>query len=131
VNPTGPPPDVGLHGRPTAAELIDAVASFLREDLAVSLDDETAARLAHQIRIAVHALEVVRRELALGPVQAEAHRTRLDALGFADDRSLAHAIRSGELVDSHDLRTALRNDTRDRLAVANPRWLPPEEQVAT
>ncbi len=83
---------------------------------------EAAAR--HQIRIAVHALEIVGRELALGPSQEEAHRARLRELGFEDDASLADAIRSGRFEDRPALRRALREDTRDRLLVANPKWLP-------
>jgi hypothetical protein len=76
------------------------------------------------MRIAAHALEVVGRELALGPSQEAGHQARLRDLGFDDDASLAEAIRTGRLDDSPGLRRALRADTRDRLLVANPRWLP-------
>ncbi len=111
---------LNMHGRPTAEELVDAVRAFLQDQLSGS--SEAAAR--HQIRIAVHALEMVGRELALGPSQEEAHRARLGELGFEDDASLADAIRSGRLDDGPALRRVLRQDTRDRLLVANPRWLP-------
>jgi Domain of unknown function (DUF6285) len=87
------------------------------------ISEEMTGASRHQIRIAVHALEVVARELALGPSQEAAHRARLQELGFEDDASLAEAIRSGRLEDSPGLRRALREDTRDRLLVANPRWL--------
>lgn len=119
-DPTRPPGD--LHGRPTARELVDAAVALLRDELAEHVDGP----LRHQVRIAVHALEVVSRELELGPVQARAHRARLAALGAPDDRALAEAIRAGEF-DTGDpiLRRALQADTRDRLLVANPRWLPP------
>jgi hypothetical protein len=109
-----------LHGRPTAAELIDATILFLRDQLMEQLDGP----LRHQVRIAVHALEVVAREMELGPDQAEAHAARLEALGVQTDAELAAAIRSGTVVDGSELRRLLREDTRDRLLVANPRWLP-------
>ena len=112
-----------LHGRPTAIELVDAVAALLRDVVPDHLEDA----LRHQVRIAVHALEMVSRELELGPVQSRAHRARLAALGAPDDRALAGAIRAGE-IDTADpvVRGSLRADTRDRLLVANPQWLPPE-----
>ena len=88
----------------------------------------SVAARRHQMRIAAHALEVVARELAVGPAQEVAHRARLEALGFDDDTSLAEAIRNGRLDDSPALRRALREDTRDRLLVANPRWLPEEQE---
>jgi len=80
--------------------------------------------MRHQVRIAVHALEIVARELALGPGQEAAHRSGLAALGFQDDASLAEAIRAGRVEDGPDLRRFLREDTRARLLVANPKWLP-------
>ena len=120
----------GLHGRPTAWELVDAVRTFLQaqvsEGATGSAPSDGADR--HQMRIAAHALEVVARELALGPGQEAAHQDRLHHLGFDDDASLAEAIRNGRLDDSPTLRRALREDTRDRLLVANPRWLPEEQE---
>jgi Domain of unknown function (DUF6285) len=125
VTPPGAPGDRArgdLHGRPTAVELVDAVAALLRDVLPEHLE----GALRHQVRIAVNALEMVSRELTLGPAQAADHQARLAALGVPDDRALADAIRAGE-IDTGDrrLRQALRDDTRDRLLVANPRWLPP------
>jgi len=113
-----------LHGRPTAGELVDAVLVFLRDQLLERAPDSSDAGRRHQIRIATHALEIVGRELALGPAQQEAHERRLRAIGYEDDRTLADDIRSGRRADSPDLRRVLREDTRARLLVANPRWLP-------
>ncbi len=62
----------------------------------------------------------------LGPGQLESHRARLEALGVTDDAELSDRIRSGEFDDRADLVDALRADSRDRLLVANPGWLPPE-----
>jgi hypothetical protein len=103
-------------------ELVDATIGFLRDELSAHVDE----RIRHQVRIAVHALEIVARELDLGPAQQEAHQARLRALGAPDDASLAERIRAGELDDRADLVESLRADTRDRLLVANPRWLPSE-----
>ncbi len=112
-----------IHGRPTAPELVDATIGFLRDQLSEHLE----GALRHQVRIAVHALEMVHREMLLGSDQDSAHQERLRDLGFDSDASLAAAIRSGELPDSPRLRQLLRDDTRDRLVVANPRWLPPDK----
>jgi hypothetical protein len=114
---------LNLHGRPTSAELVDAVAGLLRDQLSEQVDGP----MRHQVRIAVHALEVVSRELALGPEQEGAHRAGLAELGFDDDASLAEAIRAGSVADSPELRRILRADTRARLLVANPKWLPPDQ----
>jgi hypothetical protein len=112
-------PGCGLHGRPTARELVEAVAGFLRE--LMEAQTEEAAR--YQLRVARRTLEVVCRELEQGPAQEEAHRGRLAALGVADDVALAAAIRAGRLDDHPGLMEALRADARDRLLVANPGWL--------
>jgi hypothetical protein len=119
---TTPGPQAGLHGRPTSLELLDAVVGFLRDQLPPHVDGS----FHHQVRIAVHALEMVARELELGPGQLESHRARLRAFGVADDAELAARIRAGDFDDRADLVEALRADSRDRLLVANPRWLPPE-----
>lgn len=108
-----------LHGRPTALELVDAVTGFLRDQLMESL--EGGAR--HQVRIAVRALEMVQREMELGPAQAAAHHERLDRLGYTSDAELAAGLRDGSVPDTPELRAALRDDTADRLRVANPGWL--------
>src|SRR5690348_1902045 len=113
----------GLRGRPTARELVDAVGGFLRDQL----EPQVEGALRYQVRIAVRALEVVARELELGPAQEQAHRTRLAALGMEDDAALVEAIRTGSLDDEPGLVDALRADARDRLLVANPGWLPADQ----
>ena len=119
---TAPGPEVDWHGRPTAGELLDAVIGFLREQLPPHVDRS----FQHQIRIAVHALEMVARELELGPDLLESHQARLRALDVADDAELAARIRAGDFDDRADLVESLRADSRGRLLVANPGWLPPE-----
>ena len=49
-----------LYGRPTASELLDAVAEFLTDDVATSDDP----RLAYQGRVAANVVRIVERELA-------------------------------------------------------------------
>ena len=47
-------------------------------------------------------------------------------LGVADDAALAAAIRSGELDDRMDeVRALVWQSVRDKLAVANPKYLAP------
>jgi aminoglycoside phosphotransferase (APT) family kinase protein len=112
-----PPSD--LHGHPTAGELLDAVAMFLREDVL-----PTPGRTGFNARVAANVVDTVARELALGPAQERAHEKRLAAFGAADTGTLAAAIRTG-LVDWQDpaLLAAVRADVTDRLRTANPKYL--------
>jgi len=113
-------PGSDLHGRPTAAELVAAVAMFLREDVMAATDD----RLNFLARVAANTLDGVERELRLGPAQEQRHRERLAAFGQADQAGLAAAIRSGKLdPDDPALLAAVRAAVTDRVAVANPRYL--------
>ena len=117
-----PEPDAGpddLFGRPTAAELVDAVAHFLAADVQPGGD-----RVAFHARVAGNVLATVRRELLLGPAARERHRARLDRLGCPDDAALARAVLDGSLDHRRDeVVAAVREATRDRLLVANPRHL--------
>jgi len=132
LEPSGPPgpeadPRAGRRvtapfGRPTAAELVEAVREYVEGT--VMARSEGAAQF--EARVAANALATVERELVLGPAIAGAHRERLRTLGFADDAALAGAIRSGRLDD--DWRTvgsALASAARDQLLVANPAYLGP------
>jgi hypothetical protein len=105
---------------PTAAELVEAVREWLERDVAPEAD----GRLRFHARVAVNMLAIVERELVLGPAQAEAHAERLRQLGVADDAELARRIRSGELDDRLDeVKAAVAASVRDKLTVANPRYL--------
>ena len=57
------PDTPGLHGRPTARELVDAVRGFLTEDVMVN----TTGRLSFHARVAANMLGIVERELAQAP----------------------------------------------------------------
>jgi hypothetical protein len=111
------------HDRPTAAELVEAVRELLEGEVMGALE----GRLRFQVRIAVNALGMVGRELDLGAEQAAAHADRLAALGLADDRALAAAIRAGDLDDRWDeVLAAVRASVVDKLAVAHPDYTTPD-----
>ena len=118
---TGSPADMTPpFGRPTAAELVEAV----REHLDATVGRTEAGRDRFEARVARNALAMVERELQSGPALARAHARRLDDLGFPDDAALAAAIRSGGF--DHDLTGvggALAAAARDQLLVANPDYV--------
>ncbi len=104
-----------VHGRPTAAELVAAVAEFLDSDVR----EASSGQVNFHARVAANALRIVEREL-LGPDESNV-RAALAGLGFADEAALAAAIRAGELDGRDDEVTAcLRTLVRHRLAVAHP-----------
>src|SRR6185437_15562220 len=82
-------------GRPTAAELVEAVREYLESSVMAHSDGGTR----FEARVARNALGVVERELRLGPTIAAAHEARLRDLGMADDAALAGAIREGAFDD--------------------------------
>jgi aminoglycoside phosphotransferase (APT) family kinase protein len=91
-----PTPEPTLHGRPTAAELVDAV----REYLLTSVLPATSGQVAFHARVAASALAIVLRELELGP----------DLPADVNDAGPGAAV----------WRVAAR------LAVANPRYFGPD-----
>src|SRR5580704_17673226 len=120
AGPASPSPVVAPFGRPTAAELVEAVREYLERD--VMADGDGGARFT--ARVARNALQTVERQLDLGAAIAEAHVRRLASLGFEDDAALASAIRSGAFDDDWiDLGVALATSARDQLLVANPTYL--------
>jgi len=109
-----------LHDVPTAAQLVEAVREFLEGDVSAA----TEGRVRFHARVAANVCAIVERELALGPGQAEASAARLAALGVADDAELAGAIRRGDLDDRYaEVAAAVRATVRDKLLVANPKYL--------
>ncbi len=105
------------HDRPTMAELVEAVREFLEGDVV----DATEGRVRFHARVAVNALSMVERELALGPELEERARIRLTGLGFESDDDLARAIRDGDVDDRYDeVKAALYETVEDKLRVANP-----------
>ena len=112
-----------MQDRPTASELLDAVAGFLEHDAARSLD----ARLRYHARVSVNVLRTLQRELALAPSQLARQRELLTGLLGRDAEvaelwvDLADAIRRGDFDDrQEDLIPVLREITAQKLAIANP-----------
>jgi len=101
-----------LYGRPTAAELVAAVAEFLEKDVREATEGQ--GRVNFHARVAANALRMVERELLC-----------LDGsptlLGFADEAALAAAIRAGDLdTRADEVVACLRGLVKHRLAVAHP-----------
>jgi hypothetical protein len=108
-----------LHGRPSAAELVAAVAEFLETDVRVA----TSGQVNFHARVAANALRIVERELLFAgdDVGDSEPRRALAGLGFADEAGLAAAIRAGELEGrGTEITACLRTLVRHRLAVAHP-----------
>jgi aminoglycoside phosphotransferase (APT) family kinase protein len=119
--PVGKGSPVAPFGRPTAAELVEAVREYLEAN--VMERSEGGARF--EARVARNALAVVERELLLGHEIAAAHAYRLRDLGITDDAALAAAIRAGDFDEGWEpVASALAASARDQLLVANPSYLP-------
>lgn len=112
---TGQPNPTDGYGRPTAAELVAAVAEFLEGDIRAS----TVGQVNFHARVAANALRIVERELLGGAATEVADALR--QLGVADEAQLAAAIRTGALDDrADDLTGCLSALVCHRLAVAHP-----------
>ena len=108
------------HDLPSVGQLVESVREWLESDVVAATD----GRLQFHARVAVNVLSIVERELDLATAQAVAHADRLRTLGVADDVELAAAIRSGQLDDRlAEVRTLVWQSVRDKLAVANPKYL--------
>jgi aminoglycoside phosphotransferase (APT) family kinase protein len=107
-----------LYGRPTAAELVAAVAEFLEKDVRDATGPDSrladAGAVNFHARVAANVLRTVERErLDDSPAP--------DLLGFPDEATLAAAIRRGDLDDrGTELLSTLRDLVLYRLAVSHP-----------
>jgi Domain of unknown function (DUF6285) len=114
--------------RPTAAELLGAIADFLREEAMPALD-RAEPRLGFQMRVAVNSLAILEREARLGPVANLREHERLVKLLGRDgtleelNRELARQLRTGQR-DERDaaLMAHLEATVADKIAIANPKW---------
>jgi len=112
------------RGVPTTAELVDALRTFLEQDVMPG----TEGRLSFMARVAANVAATVERELVLGPVQAQEHAERLARLGVGDDDELARAIRAGELDDRLDeVIEVTRRNVVAKLSLWNPRYVEAED----
>ena len=114
--------------RPTASELLSAIAEFLREE-AIPVLDRAEPRLGFQMRVAVNSLAILEREARLGPAADSHEHERLAKLLGRDatldelNRELARQLRAGER-DEGDaaLMAHLEATIADKIAIANPKW---------
>jgi hypothetical protein len=99
-----------IYGRPTAAELVAAVADFLDTDVRSATDGQ----VSFHARVAANVLRIVEREL-------RDDRPTPDMMGFADETEFAAAIRAGDLDGRPaDVLDCLRTLVRHRLTIAHP-----------
>ena len=113
---------------PRGPALLDAVAQLLREVLLPQLPPGAA----FQARVAANAVDLIAREMRLGPAAEAESAARLQALlqhiGPADpalESKLALAIRHGAIDDqSMALRAHLWASTQDKLAIDQPAYAP-------
>jgi hypothetical protein len=114
-----------MQDEPTPEELIKAVADFLRSDIAPAISGHNAFKL----RVAVNALDVVTRQLALEEASDAAESGRLSQLlrmqGSLGElnRALADKIAKGEVdLQTPGLADHLWQTTMDKLAVDQPNY---------
>jgi hypothetical protein len=114
-----------MQDQPTPEELTKAVADFLRNDIAPGISGHNAFKL----RVAINALDLVARQLALEEASDAAEAARLSqllgmqgALGELN-RVLADRIAKGELdLQTPGLSEHLWQTTLAKLAVDQPNY---------
>ena len=107
------------HDMPDAASLVEAVREFLERDVMAN----TEGRVQFHTRVAINVLNMVQREITLGPDQQVVHLDGLVQLGVASERELADAIRDGKLDDRLAAVSAfVARTVEDKLRVANPKY---------
>jgi hypothetical protein len=123
-----------MQDQPTPEELIQAVADFLRNDIAPEISGHNAFKL----RVSINALDLVTRQLALEQGSDAAEAARLGRLLGEEgtlgelNRMLADRIAKGEA----DLQTAglaehLWQTTMDKLAVDQPNYASYKRELGT
>ena len=114
-----------MQDQPTPEELTKAVADFLRNDIAPGISGHNAFKL----RVAINALDLVARQLALEEASDAAEAARLSQLLGMDgalgelNRVLADRIAKGELdLQTPGLSEHLWQTTLAKLAVDQPNY---------
>jgi hypothetical protein len=114
-----------MQDEPTPSELIKAVADFLRQDITPQMSGHSAFKL----RVAVNALDLVRRQLALQGESDAAELARLSQLLGVEgslldlNRVLAQRIAKGEAsLGTPGVAEHLWRTTMDKLAVDQPNY---------
>lgn len=118
-----------MQDTPDPAQLLAAVARFLRDDAGPALARAGDNALAYQARVAANMLAIAGRQAALAPAQDAAELARLQALlGQPGDlavlnRQLAARIAAGQIgLDHPGLMQHLWRSTLDKLAVDQPTY---------
>ena len=114
-----------MQDEPTPTELIKAVADFLRNEISPAISGHNAFKL----RVAINALDLVTRQLALEQGGDAAEAARLTQLlgmqgSLVDlNRALADRIAKGEAgLQTPGLSEHLWQTTMDKLAVDQPNY---------
>jgi hypothetical protein len=114
-----------MQDEPTPTELIKAVADFLRNDITPAISGHSAFKL----RVAINALDLVTRQLALEQDNDAAEAARLSQLlGTTGsllelNRALADGIASGKAdLNTPGVADHLWQTTMDKLAVDQPNY---------
>jgi aminoglycoside phosphotransferase (APT) family kinase protein len=110
---------------PRTDELIVSVRDFLRNDVM----DETTGRANFLSRVAANSLDIVLRELTLGPVHQALELGRLQALFQSDKgldalkRRLVTALRDQQIsLDNEALQNHLRQTVVNQIAIDQPKY---------
>lgn len=108
---------------PRNDEILESVTSYLREEIAPA----ASGRERFMARVAANALDIVRREMTLGPAQQAAERQRLARLLGRDGtldalrQCLCDRLRAGEFaLDDAELTAHLRETVVARVAIDQP-----------
>jgi Domain of unknown function (DUF6285) len=114
-----------MQDEPTPTELIKAVADFLRNDITPAIGGHSAFKL----RVAINALDLVTRQLALESSSDAAESARLSQLLGMEgslgelNRALAERIAKGEAdLQTPGIADHLWQTTMDKLAVDQPNY---------
>lgn len=114
-----------MQDQPTAVELLEIVAQFMRDEVVPQL----SAHSAFNARVAANAIDIVRRELMLSPQANALEIGRLERLlGEQGDletlnRRLCARIASGEIgLSTPGLVDHLWQTTLDKLAIDQPNY---------
>jgi hypothetical protein len=114
-----------MQDEPTPSELLNAVAEFLRNDIAPKISGAAAFKL----RVATNAIDLVVRQLELSEPRAGDELTRLVKLlrengSLVDlNRKLADSVATGAIdLQTPGLADHLWQTTMDKLAVDQPNY---------
>lgn len=114
-----------MQDQPSAIELVEAVTEFIRNHAMPQLQGHTA----FHARVAANALDIVKRELEIGPDASAEERKRLSLLlgkeGSLEalNRELCEKIDKGEItLDTPGLSEHLWQTTLTKLAIDQPKY---------